>query len=360
MSMPYLIIGGGLAGLVTAYELEKKGIPWRLLEARSRLGGRILTVNESGRTSLNGFDLGASWCWPSVQPCLDNLLKELNLSLFPQFSEGDVLFHRMSRENPQRYRSVERNFHGMRLRGGSSALISALYNKLPAENFIMNANVHSLILHDGYVNVCWNYLNATDEFLQASHVILAMPPRLIKQNILFSPPLSLKAQTRLEETPTWMAPHAKFISVYDKPFWRQENLSGSAQSMAGILIEIHDATTDCGKAALMGFFAAPAPVRSKMGEDKLRTEALSQFVRLFGKAAASPLSTLFIDWSAENLTSTLDDQVAGMSIKVSEEEWLSGDWKHCVILAGSEVSMFEPGYLAGAVYAAQTAVGRFT
>ncbi len=40
---PVAIVGGGVAGLVTAYRLMKRGIPCQLFEASSRLGGRMFT-----------------------------------------------------------------------------------------------------------------------------------------------------------------------------------------------------------------------------------------------------------------------------------------------------------------------------
>ncbi|MCX7979044.1 MAG: FAD-dependent oxidoreductase, partial [Bdellovibrionaceae bacterium] len=43
-----LIVGGGLAGLTAAYELKKAGVPFRLFEASSRLGGRVMTLKEFG------------------------------------------------------------------------------------------------------------------------------------------------------------------------------------------------------------------------------------------------------------------------------------------------------------------------
>ena len=42
------VIGAGLAGLTTAYRLQKEGMDVDLYEARNRVGGRILTVNING------------------------------------------------------------------------------------------------------------------------------------------------------------------------------------------------------------------------------------------------------------------------------------------------------------------------
>jgi monoamine oxidase len=52
------IVGGGLAGLYAGRLLHSAGIAFQLFEARDRAGGRILSTDESGRVSADGFDLG--------------------------------------------------------------------------------------------------------------------------------------------------------------------------------------------------------------------------------------------------------------------------------------------------------------
>jgi monoamine oxidase len=59
-----LILGGGLTGLTTAYELGKVGYDCRVLEARARPGGRVFTVRrgtmseEEGSSQTAAFDEG--------------------------------------------------------------------------------------------------------------------------------------------------------------------------------------------------------------------------------------------------------------------------------------------------------------
>lgn len=53
MRTQVIIIGGGVAGLNVARILTEAEIPFVLLEARDRLGGRVDTVD--------GCDLGPSW-----------------------------------------------------------------------------------------------------------------------------------------------------------------------------------------------------------------------------------------------------------------------------------------------------------
>ena len=39
-----IVIGGGLSGLTIAYQLKKRGLAVKVLEAQHRLGGRIETI----------------------------------------------------------------------------------------------------------------------------------------------------------------------------------------------------------------------------------------------------------------------------------------------------------------------------
>lgn len=54
-----LIIGAGAAGLAAAHRLVQSGVPCRLLEARSRAGGRIYTVQD--KSSKAPIELGAEF-----------------------------------------------------------------------------------------------------------------------------------------------------------------------------------------------------------------------------------------------------------------------------------------------------------
>ena len=124
MQTAVAIIGGGLAGLYAGSLLHAAGVDFRVVEARQRLGGRILSKDERGTPSEDGFDLGPSWFWPHVQPQLASVVKDLGLTTFPQHNEGDVIFERMSRETPSRYRAVHQELQSVRLVGGTGSLIT--------------------------------------------------------------------------------------------------------------------------------------------------------------------------------------------------------------------------------------------
>jgi monoamine oxidase len=55
-----LIVGGGVAGLTAANRLREAGVEAIIIEGRSRLGGRIHTVDVDG-TDTSWVDMGAAW-----------------------------------------------------------------------------------------------------------------------------------------------------------------------------------------------------------------------------------------------------------------------------------------------------------
>jgi monoamine oxidase len=295
-----------------------------------------------------------------MQPAMAALVKELGLSSFPQHSDGDVLFQRTWREAPQRYVGMPQEPQSMRLAGGTGAVVSALASGLPSTSMRLAARVTRVALDGQEVDVSFAEAGGPERSVRASHVILALPPRLLEATVSFSPALDSATARRWRETPTWMAPHAKVLALYDRPFWRDAGLSGTAQSMAGPLVEIHDATTASGEAALFGFVCVPAEQRIAAGRDAIVAASVHQLASLFGPEAAHPVATLFKDWAADPLTATAGDQIAGGHPQPDRRPWVGGEWQESISLAGSETSWSEPGYLAGAVDAAARAVSELT
>ncbi|RUU00303.1 amine oxidase, partial [Mesorhizobium sp. USDA-HM6] len=267
-----------------------------------------------------------------------------------------IMIHRMSREEPQRYRLAAHQMpQSMRLSGGTGALIAALAAELPADSIRLGVHVTHLTGDGQDVEVRFATKQGSQETMRASHVILAVPPRLLESTVTFTPRLDPATAECWRATPTWMAPHAKVFALYDRPFWRDEGLSGTAQSMAGPLVEIHDATTASGQAALFGFLGVPAERRAIVGEQALVAASIQQLVRLFGPQAAQPSGTLFKDWAADPLTATPADQIGGGPPIAGSQDWIDDAWRDRLTLAGSETAEREPGYLAGAVDAAERA-----
>lgn len=349
------ILGAGLAGLYAGRLLDAAGVDFRVIEARERLGGRILTTDERGVPSADGFDLGPSWFWPHVQPQLAALVQELGLAFFPQHTEGDVIFQRMSRETPLRYRATDQEPQSMRIAGGSAALVAALAKPWPRERVLLGTRATQMALSDTHVRLTTTQADGSQSTVVAEQVIAAMPPRLLAQ-LDFSPPVDAATARLWRNTATWMAPHAKFFAVYDRPFWREAGLAGTAQSFVGPLGEIHDATTASGTPALFGFFAVGADLRASLGEAALTQSCLQQLARLFGAEALQPRATIVKDWAADALTATADDRTPTGHPQPSAAPWADRLWQQRLALGGSETGAADPGVMAGALSAAERAV----
>ena len=340
---PIVIVGGGLSGLYAARLLAAARADFVLLEARERLGGRILSVTD------DGFDLGPAWVWPDMQPMMAGLLDELGLSSFAQYADGDVLIER-PQQAVQRFAGFGQMASSFRIAGGTGALVGALAKGLPQDRIRLGVTVMEATLQNEGVVLSLR----GGESISAGRVLFALPPRLMEKTIAFTP----QPQTRAlwQASATWMAPHAKFLAVYETPFWREAGLSGTAQSMAGPMVEIHDASSKMGHAALFGFIGVPAHLREKIGESELKVHCQAQLVRLFGPKAAKPTATFLKDWSADALTATADDRQSGEHPVPRARPWFDPAWAGRAAMAGSETAPEHPGYLEGALLAAAAGV----
>lgn len=349
------ILGGGLAGLNAARLLQRAGVDFHLFEARDRLGGRILTVDAAGLPDAEGFDLGPSWFWPDMQPAIGALVGELGLDSFAQHGEGAVVFERTAQGPAQRYPGLRQEPPSMRLTGGTGALIGAIAAGLPAHRLHTACPVTQLTLEADSIMLTARAGDGQVIDVKAAQVIAALPPRLLERTVAFAPDLPGGLRRLWRTTPTWMAPHAKFLALYDRPFWREAGLSGTAQSMAGPMGEIHDATGADGRAALFGFLGVSAAQRARVDADALTRACVAQLARLFGPEAARPEATLYKDWAADPCTATeLDLEPSGHPVPAAS--WVDDRWCDRLTLAGSEVSAVDPGYLAGAAAASVRAV----
>ncbi|MFP3675277.1 FAD-dependent oxidoreductase, partial [Bacillus sp. SIMBA_031] len=73
-----------------ARALHARGRSFVLVEASTRLGGRVLTR----RCDVTGqrLDLGPTWFWPDTEPRMAALISELGIESVPQHDPGDALW----------------------------------------------------------------------------------------------------------------------------------------------------------------------------------------------------------------------------------------------------------------------------
>ncbi len=364
-----LIIGGGLSGLYAAWSLQNRGFrDFMLVEARERTGGRIATgvVDRCAQpddiamhAGVDRFDLGPTWFWPDYQREFDQLLKTLGLERYPQFETGHTLFDRSAAETPSRMEGYASQPTSMRLAGGMQSLVDALENRIDTPRMVSGRVVRRISRVSDGVEVDVMDAQGTMSTWKAKVVLLAVPPRLAAATIQFDPPLPDDLAEQWRQTSTWMAPHAKYLAVYDDAFWRKAGLSGDARSAVGPMVEIHDASTLRGRHGLFGFIGVPAQVRQRISSTELIHRCRAQLIRLFGPEAAVPRQEFLKDWSDDGFTATEDDlQAPGQHGHAPDAEARSGIWQDHLVGIGSEWSAQFPGYLAGAVEAGQAGVDR--
>jgi len=347
-----IIIGGGLSGIYAAFLLAAKKKSLILLEARSRVGGRILSPDHQDFFT----DLGPSWYWPMINPKLNALIQTLDLKGYPQFETGLCRFQ--AREgHVETIEGYPMDPPGWRLTGGMISLVKGLCARIPKDIIRLNHPVCEIERLDNGVRVTVGRLDQESKCrLKASRIILALPPRLAAGSILFTPDLSYNLTQAMLRASTWMAGQAKFFTLYDKVDWRKIGLSGQGFSLCGPLGEIHDGSSEADRPyGLTGFVGTPA-LRRKNRESMIQA-ILTQLTLLYGQAAGQPVSIYYLDWAKEEFTATEYDQRAVHN----HPEFLppSGKtsiWDDTFHFAGTETACHLGGYLEGALSSAERAV----
>jgi monoamine oxidase len=344
-----LIIGAGLSGLTAAYTLHKSGnVAYRVVEARDRVGGRIYTV--AGSQDLAAFDLGPTWIWSHHRHVLEQAA-ELGIECFPQFERGYALFERGDGFTPQRFLPEGQGAEAQRLVGGIAALTDRLRARLEDGSVICDQPVYKISEQPDGVFVS-AHTQAGDVAYRAQHVVVTLPPRLAIKTIEFDPALAPEVARALQDTQTWMGQAMKALLVYDRPFWRDEGLSGLAVSYAGPVQQFHDASpADSSAGALFGWLSNQSSGR-KMSQPQRQEEIVRQAVRMFGPEAAEVRYYSDLNWAEEPFTT--------LSQEGPQPEDEDPHYGHPLLQmpqfhgrlhwAATEVSPVNGGYLDGAVY----------
>jgi monoamine oxidase len=347
-----IIVGGGLSGIYAAFLLAARTQSLILLEARSRVGGRILSPAHDGFFA----DLGPSWYWPVMNPRIKALIQELGLKGYPQFEAGLARFQGRDGRTDT-VDGCPMYPLGWRLAGGIISLVHGLGARIPKDVIRLNHPVCEIErLPDGVLVTVGLLDHEPVCRLKASRIILALPPRLAARSILFTPDLSPDLTQAMLKTDTWMAGQAKFFALYDRADWRKRGLSGQGFSLRGPLGEIHDASAQAGRPfGLTGFAAIPAPLRKN--RDTMIQAILNQLVCLYGEEAGKPAEIFYQDWASEAFTATeYDLRAAHNHPAFRPPAGKTSTWNGALHFAGSETADELGGYLEGALASAERAV----
>ena len=347
------IVGGGISGLALARRFNQRGGSFEIFEARDRIGGRIYSV--PGRSG-GGLDLGAGWFWPETQPLAAMLIKELELASYPQHDEGAVLHLREADKRAERIEDQRLYDGARRLHGGMSMLVDAVARDLPSGVVKLKHRLMRLCDRGDYVELTFD-VDGSPTDVSAKQVALALPPRLLRETVGFSPPLDEATDRALQRAETWMAAQAKVVIEVAAPFWRARGLSGSAyvtheQAILGEIFDACDLST--GLVAIGGFLALGPDLRDSFSAGMPILMA-SQLGAVFG-AEVESLTTHYRDWAHEPLTCSAADrkgEPSDQAADVANPMLRRALWDKKLYFAGSETAARNAGYIEGALDASR-------
>lgn len=346
--MHALVVGGGLAGLSAATGLYHAGHEVTVVEARPFVGGRMMTVTPDGLPEGAWFDAGATWHWAD-QPGMQALAAELGVGVFAQHRDGlavvDGELVDMPPPDPAERRFV----------GGAQAVCERLAARLPGGSVILDSAVMALEDRGHGVNASIAGPDGDAYDFGADVAVVAVPPRLLVDEVAFTPELPDDLNQVMRGTPTYMANALKAVAVYESAFWREQGRSGTALDRSGPLREVHDACTHDERAAGLWAFVSPVHDYRDLSFDDRLDVVFAELGRMFGPAAADPLRYFERDWSGDPYT---NDEVVWVRepLPYGHPAFARPQWDGRLAFAGTETAADGGGHMEGALNSGHRAV----
>ena len=335
------IIGAGLTGLYLHYLLSKQGISSVLIEARTRIGGRILSLKSDKAPPL---EMGATWLDRS-HLYLIRLLEELNLEIYPQKMDGRAFYEPDPRFPFQLVDLPSQGGSSYRIVGGTTAIIYTLAEQVDPVNTYLDNQVKLIRkVKEGM------FVEASSQEFLVDKVVSTLPPHLFSKSIDVEPKLPEELTLIQSETHTWMGESIRMAIAYSKPFWRDSKLSGTVFSNAGPVVELYDHSDFSDDAfALSGFINNEFRRLSKEERFEL---ILAQLEKYYGSTVRDYISYHECDWQNEQFTFTSYDSYMAPHRNNGHPLYRQSYLEGRLYLAGTETAAKNPGYMEGAVYSA--------
>lgn len=333
-----LIIGAGLSGLLTGLRLKQAGIPFKILEARNRIGGRVNTLYKSNTAPI---EMGATWFHPQHKNLI-SLLDELGVTYFEQHKDNTV-FYQKSDIHPTQIVQVPEQPPSYRIYGGTSNLLNQLFERLDRNSVLMNQPVTQINSNESAIQIL------ARETFEATTVVLALPPKLWANKIRFQPALPDTLLRIAKSTHTWMEDSIKIGLSYDQPFWQQDKIPATLYSNSGPITEFYDhSNAEKSSYALCGFINPSLKSLSYLDRRERVTEQLRT---VFGEKALAFTHYEECIWSNEEHTGFDTSNFLYPHQNNGNAIFKSTLFNDTLLISSSESASEFPGYMDGAVYA---------
>jgi monoamine oxidase len=263
-----------------------------------------------------------------------------------------TLFYIASSGNEQNQGTFERNFNTRdgaqmyRFHGGSALVIDRMAAEL-GRRVVLNSPVRKIV-QGSVVRV------ESDRYtVRAKRVIVAIPPPLAAR-IDYQPILPSDRDQLMQHLP--FGTLIKAAAVYDKAFWRDAGLNGTAVSMVGPVNATFDDSPPNGKpGVIFGFIGGDeARAHKRLSAAQRRARVLNQYASFFGPEGKNAIDYFESDWSDQEWTRGCPVSVLGPGTLVSFGESLRRPCDR-IHWAGTETSNYWNGYMDGAVRSGERA-----
>jgi monoamine oxidase len=259
-----------------------------------------------------------------------------------------VLFYIAASGNEQNPGTFERNFNTRngaqmwRFVGGAQVLALKMASRL-GKRVMLSSPVERIVQQSGGVTA---HTRAGLQ-VQAKRAIVAIPPTLAGR-IEYSPTLPPERDQLTQRLPQGTL--VKVTAVYDRPFWRDAGLNGTAVSYTGPAnVTFDDSPPDGSLGVIFGFVGGDEARRfMRRSSASRRAAVLANFTTYFGPQAAHPRSYFESNWTTEEWTRGCPVAIAGPGTLLAYGPALRRPVGR-IHWAGTETSTYWNGYMDGAV-----------